>query len=255
MFFFRLHRWLALEGNTQAVGKHLVALSTIAAILLSIGGVIVYYPRIKRGFTKSLKLNSNCKGRAYLSNLHSVFGMWTLPFMLIMSLTGLYWSYDWYREALFSIAGVEMQKRVAPPKSNHSSINYNEIQKTVEIFELNAPNDFKSATLKVVPSGSKYSVTYLLNDATHFRESNTMLIDSSGVLKHNLYANKKMGEKFIASMLALHSGEFFGFIGRFVWFVSSLAMGFFAATGYILYYKRYKATSSKSTIQMAVSCS
>ena len=47
MFFFFLHRWLTFEGDTQWIGKNAVALATIACIILTIGGVIVYWQRIK----------------------------------------------------------------------------------------------------------------------------------------------------------------------------------------------------------------
>src|SRR5574344_736297 len=36
MFFFKLHRWLTFEGDTQWIGKNAVALATIACIILII---------------------------------------------------------------------------------------------------------------------------------------------------------------------------------------------------------------------------
>ena len=41
MFFFKLHRWLTFEGDTQWIGKNAVALATIACIILTIGGVFL----------------------------------------------------------------------------------------------------------------------------------------------------------------------------------------------------------------------
>ena len=40
------------------------------------------------------------KGRAFNWDLHAVFGTWALLFYLCASLTGLYWSYDWYRDGM-----------------------------------------------------------------------------------------------------------------------------------------------------------
>lgn len=116
MFVFRLHRWLAFEGTIQGVGKQAVALATIAAIILTIGGIIVYWPRIKNGFVKSLTFSFKHKNRAFLSTMHSAIGMWVVPFFLLMCLTGLYWSYDWYRSAMFTVFQVEQPKRAAPPQ-------------------------------------------------------------------------------------------------------------------------------------------
>ena len=258
MFFFRLHRWLTLSGESQYIGKHIVAITTIVAILLTIGGVIVYMPKIKRGFLKSMSINSKCKGRAFVSSLHSAVGMWVVPFFLIMSFSGLYWSYDWYREALFKMAGVQPLKRVAPQKGAKTAIDYDEISKVVSLFEQNVKGEFKNANLRVVSNDGKYNISYLFADATHFRETNTMVLNSQGVLKSTLFEEKKTGEKLMASMLPLHSGEYFGAIGQFLWFISSMAMGLFAITGYMLYYARYKANAKKqdstATTVLAPSC-
>ena len=44
--------------------------------------------------------------------MHSAIGMWIVPFFLLMCFTGLYWSYDWYRSAMFTIMQVEQPKEL-----------------------------------------------------------------------------------------------------------------------------------------------
>lgn len=246
MFFFRLHRWLMLSGESQYIGKHIVAITTIAAILLSISGLMVYMPKIKRSFLKSMRINSKCKGRAFISSLHSAVGMWVIPFFLIMSFTGLYWSYDWYRGVLLKIAAVEPSKKLVPQKATRTVIDYDEINKVVSLFEQNVKSEYKNANLRVTSNDGKYNISYILADASHFRETNIMTLNSQGVIKSSLFEEKKTSEKLIASMLPLHSGEYFGIIGQFLWFISSLVMGLFAITGYQLYYARYKENAMES---------
>ncbi|MBK6548721.1 MAG: PepSY domain-containing protein [Arcobacter sp.] len=65
MFFFKLHRWLTFEGDTQWIGKNAVALATIACIILTIGGVIVYWSRVKNNFLKSFTFSFKSKNRAF----------------------------------------------------------------------------------------------------------------------------------------------------------------------------------------------
>lgn len=112
----RLHRWLALSGDAREVGKQTVAISTVALIILVISGVIVYWGRIKHAFFKSFTFKFKHKGRAFLSTMHSAIGMWVLPFYLLAALTGLYWSYGWYNNMLYSIAGVEKPQRNKQPQ-------------------------------------------------------------------------------------------------------------------------------------------
>ncbi len=60
------------------------------------------------------------------------------------------------------------------------------------------------------------TISYLYADATHFRESNSMEIDpnKSIVVKEAKFEDKKLNEQLMSSMLPLHSGEYFGWIGQ-----------------------------------------
>ena len=260
MFFFFLHRWLTFEGDTQWIGKQLVAISTIVAIFLTIGGVVVYWSRIKANFLKSFTFSFKYKKRAFLSTMHGAIGMWVIPFFLLMCFTGLYWSYDWYRSAMFSVMQVEQPKRAAPPTQTSNQgqgeeqragtlqnrtqvISYDDIKQTVEIFNKNVSRDYKNANLRLTPSkDATYTISYLYANATHFRESNSMEIDQnkSLVIKETKFEDKKLNEQLMASILPLHSGEYFGWFGQLTYFISSALMALFAITGYMLYYDRWK---------------
>ncbi|MCR2446398.1 PepSY domain-containing protein, partial [Salmonella enterica] len=45
-------------------------------------------------------------GRGFLWSLHSVVGTWVLLIYLMSALTGLWWSFDWYRSAANTLLGV-----------------------------------------------------------------------------------------------------------------------------------------------------
>jgi len=248
MFVFRLHRWLAFEGSMQVVGKQAVALATIAAIILTISGIVVYWPRIRRGILKSFTFSFRQKNRAFLSTMHSALGLWVVPFFLLMCLTGLYWSYDWYRGAMFSVLGVEQPKRVVPSVAQNQKIVFDDIEETIKIFENSVEKEYKNASLRVNPSkNGTYTMTYLFADSTHYRETNSMEIDvqKQEVVKQMKYQDKKLNEKIASSILPLHSGEFFGWFGRMAYFISSALMALFAITGYMLYYDRWKKKRAK----------
>ncbi|PRM97152.1 PepSY-associated TM helix domain-containing protein [Aliarcobacter cryaerophilus] len=269
MFFFRLHRWLTLSGDTQWIGKNAVAVATIACIILTIGGVIVYWSRIKSNFLRSFTFSFKHKNRAFLSTMHGAIGMWVIPFFLLMCFTGLYWSYDWYRSAMFSIMQVEQPKRATPPtqavqigqqKEKQSEkdqksekqpevISYETAQKVADIFNQTVSRDYKNANLRLTPSkDAVFTISYLYADATHFRESNSMEIDpnKSLVVKEAKFEDKKLNEQLMSSMLPLHSGEYFGWIGQLLMFIASSLMALFVITGYMLYFDRWKKKRAKA---------
>lgn len=274
MFFFKLHRWLTFEGDTQWIGKNAVALATIACIILTIGGVIVYWSRVKNNFLRSFTFSFKSKNRAFLSTMHSAIGMWVVPFFLLMCFTGLYWSYDWYRSAMFTVMQVEQPKRAEQlaqtqednkekeqnktqnnDKSNLNrqnkieGISYENAQKVADIFNQNVSRDYKNANLRLTPSKDGiYTISYLYADATHFRESNSMEIDpnKSIVVKEAKFEDKKLNEQLMSSMLPLHSGEYFGWIGQLLMFIASSLMALFVITGYMLYFDRWKKKRAKA---------
>jgi len=247
MFFFKLHRWLTFEGEYRSFGKNIVAISTIVCIILVISGIVVYWPRIRYSFFKSFIFSFKTKKRAFLSTIHSAIGMWLIPVLLLMCLTGLYWSYDWYRSAIFSLMQVERPKNIQQ-KETLKPISFKDIQKAVDIFKQNVQKDYKDANLRLIPiKENVYTISYLFTDATHYRQINLMEIDIAKleVLKDVKYLDKKLNEKIMSSMLPLHSGEFFGWIGQLIFCISSALMSLFVITGYMLYYDRWKKKKAK----------
>jgi len=242
MFFFKLHRWLTFQGEYRSFGKNVVAISTIVCIILVISGIIVYWRKIRYSFLKSFTFSFKSKKRAFLSTMHSAIGMWLIPVFLLMCLTGLYWSYDWYRSAMFKLMQIERPKSVQQ-KETLKPVSFKDIQKAVDIFKQNVQKDYKDANLRLTPVKENiYTISYLFTDATHFRQTNIMDIDifKSKVVKDVKYTDKKLNEKIMSSILPLHSAEFFGWIGQLIFCISSALMSLFVITGYMLYYDRWK---------------
>jgi sulfite reductase (NADPH) flavoprotein alpha-component len=97
---------------------------------------------------------------------------------------------------------------------------------------------FTTATFTFEP-GKPIDIRYLLTESRHDRANNTVSIDTTGaVLKHEPYADKRTGEKFMASIFPLHSGSFFGVPGSTLYMIASLAMPVFTITGWMLYLDR-----------------
>ena len=279
-FNLRLHRWLAFSGDAREVGKQAVAISTVALIILAISGVIIYWGRIKRAFFKSFTFTTKHHGRAFLSTMHSAVGMWVLPFYLLASLTGLYWSYGWYNDMLYKIAGVEkpqrMQQQAKPegqaesekpegekaqrtenkaekpegekvrvPKQEKS--NFDEYQKAVDMFNVFVQKDYSKVTLRFPQKGSVYSFSYLDTNPDHYRASNSLELDVNSwqLLKHERYEDKPLNEQLMRSILPLHTGEYFGIIGQIGMFIASAAMSLFTITGFMLYFNRTRKKKKK----------
>ncbi|MDE5625513.1 MAG: PepSY domain-containing protein, partial [Muribaculaceae bacterium] len=103
---FKLHRWLLDSANPHGdglkVGKLLVGISTLVFVIALISGVVIWWPRARKKLGRSLSIPFNKGWKGFFKGLHVAGGMYALLFVLAMSLTGLTWSFDWYRTGFYA---------------------------------------------------------------------------------------------------------------------------------------------------------
>ncbi len=108
---FKLHRWLLDSANPHGegvkVGKTLVGISTIIFVIALITGVVIWWPRARKGLRHSLSISFSHGWKGFWKGLHVAGGMYALIFVLAMALTGLTYSFGWYRTAFYAVCGVD----------------------------------------------------------------------------------------------------------------------------------------------------
>lgn len=114
---FKLHRWLLDSANPHGdgvkVGKLLVGISTLIFVIALVSGVVIWWPRARKNLRKSLSVSFSKGWKGFWKGLHVAGGMYALVFVLAMALTGLTWSFDWYRTGFYAVCGVEHTPRGA----------------------------------------------------------------------------------------------------------------------------------------------
>ncbi|MCD8091686.1 MAG: PepSY domain-containing protein [Bacteroides sp.] len=108
---FRLHRWLLDSMKPDGGifwGKMIVGTATLMFVFVLISGIVVWWPRTKKVLKNSLKIVTGKGLRRFWYGLHVAGGMYALVFLLVMALTGLTWSFSWYRTGFYKVFGVEM---------------------------------------------------------------------------------------------------------------------------------------------------
>ena len=76
-------------------------------IFVLISGIVVWIPRTAKAWKNSFKISVNKGWRRFWYDLHIAGGLYTFLFLLVMSLTGLTWSFGWYRTGFYKVFGVE----------------------------------------------------------------------------------------------------------------------------------------------------
>lgn len=240
---FKLHRWLALGD----LGKQITAFSTLALVFFCVSGLYLRWPRQARSLRAWLKLDWAKQGRAFHWSLHSVVGTWALAFYLCAALTGLFWSYDGYREGLHQLLvgdapGEQRGPRgpqMMPKLTAHApAIDFAALLKQVKA---QAGEPLRSWNVRLPQSAQQpLQVNYLGQSAAHPRAFNQLTLEQGSLtpLNHSPYAQKPFGTQLWESIYVLHSGEYFGALGRFLMMLASALMPLFFITGLWLYLDR-----------------
>ena len=122
MKIMRLHRWLLDEykrDGSFAWGKTIVGYSTLVLAIIIISGLVIWYPRNKKALKNRLKIKTKAGWFRFLYDLHVSGGFYAALLLLILALTGLTWSFGWYRDAFYTAFGISTTSKQthAPTKT------------------------------------------------------------------------------------------------------------------------------------------
>ncbi len=253
-FSEQLHRNLVMPGGNQGFGKIIVGVSTLILIYLAASGLYLRWPLLWTRLKVWLKPNFRARGRALWWSLHAVFGTWVLVFYLVMAFTGLWWSFEWYRngESLLLTgkpAVIQGQggggrppqgEAAAPPPVSLDAAWSSFLQTTGGVYET------ASFTLPR-KADDPIAVRILPLDAPHERASDQLKLDanSGAVVSLERYADKTTGEQIYGSVFALHRGSYFGVPGVALFMVASVLMPVFFITGWLLYLGRRRSKAKR----------
>lgn len=107
---FRLHRWL-LDTNPDdgAIfwGRIVVGTSTLLFVVILLTGVVIWWPRNRKMLKNRIQIAVKKGKNRFWYDLHVAGGIYTVLSLLVMALTGLTWSFEWYRNGLYGLFGAE----------------------------------------------------------------------------------------------------------------------------------------------------
>ena len=106
---FHLHRWLL--GSSSGVGKLLTGICTLVLIFILITGILMWLTNRHKPLKASLAIHVTKGWGRFWHDLHVAGGIYATIFLLAMALTGLTWSFSWYRTGFYACFGVESSEK------------------------------------------------------------------------------------------------------------------------------------------------
>ncbi|TDQ11071.1 PepSY-associated TM helix domain-containing protein [Pedobacter metabolipauper] len=227
---------LALHMNLllgDQVGHQVARWSVVCFVLLLITGMILWWP--KKWKRKQLKTNFTIKWNAKFKrlnyDLHKVFGFYAFLLLLIISLTGLMWSFDVVAEKKSKVLSDTTQVMGKSPSDLIFKQAMGSAPQTA-YFLYNFPA-LKSGTVNV----SAYLSEDHLYDRIQFKYDRY-----NGKLLHTGDSFEVLSTvpRIKAMNYDLHTGTLFGLAGKIMAFIAGLIAAALPVTGFLMWYwKRY----------------
>ena len=257
-FMFRMHRWL-LDSMKQDGGifwgKMIVGTSTLMFVFVLISGVVVWWPRTRKALKNSLKIVANKGWRRFWYDLHVAGGMYALGFLLAMALTGLTWSFQWYRTGFYKTFGVEVQpsmghgnaaanatakggKRDGKPegREGRGAHRYSPYTNWQQVYEQLAEANPDYKQISVSDGSASVAVPRFGNqrgtDRYKFNPRNGEITETT------LYKDLDNSGKIRGWIYSVHVGSWGGMLTRILTFVAALIGASLPLTGYYLWIRK-----------------
>lgn len=243
----KLHRWLmnppASKGESSA-GKTIVGVSTIVMTLILFSGIVIWVPRSLKAVRNRLKVSVNKGWKRFWYDSHVSVGIYTSVFLLIMALTGLTWSFRWYRNFAYGLFESHEAKTAIqsghPGNNGHPGKEKNDVSLDFRIWDNVLAEikkeypEYKSITLGVKDA------RVIPTSISHHRKADSITFDSqSGKIKNiDRYSEQSVSTKLKGLFYSFHTGTWGGWATKIIYFLSALAGGIFPLTGYYLWLKR-----------------
>lgn len=250
----RLHRWLLDDGRPEgrpAWGKIIVGVSSIMFVLALVSGVAVWWPKNGPMLRKRLTLMVSKGSFPFWRSLHVAGGMYAIIILLAMALTGLTWSFPWYRSAFYAAFGVE--EAADGGESNaakgHDGGERHRKGKGGHRDKAMAGHAVWQQVYNRLRAANPHAGAITVGDGTasvsHGGLGNSRAADKYTFDKRSgrITSVEKSDDAPPASKLrgwiySVHVGSFGGLFTRVLWFLAAILGASLPLTGYYLWFKR-----------------
>jgi uncharacterized iron-regulated membrane protein len=248
--------WSLLLRN--GIGQPIVGWSTMAFVVLSITGLVLWWPRRsartgrrwtkaarKQGFT--IRWGARFKRLNY--DLHNVLGFYTLLVALILGLTGMVFAFAWFSKGVGAIGGktaaadtTQLPWPLAAPGSFDASRRLDDAFTAIRARYPDARRIGLSP-----PAGNTLYCSAYDGRETYYDRTDFVLNLGTGRLATTRFAQRGTGDRLVNMNYDIHVGAIGGLPGKILAFLVSLVCASLPVTGFLYWLWRAKHHSSTTS--------
>ena len=253
-----LHRWLldSMKPDSEGIfwGRIIVGTSTLLFVFILLTGLFLWWPKKLKGVGKRLKISLRQGRQRLFYDLHTVGGVYVFVLLLAMAMTGLTWSFEWYRTGFYKVFGAEMaeggkgDKGDKGPKKDKSKdapreegaeqaklpASYIYWEEVVEYVREVSEADYPEITVK------DGEVEVPLAGLGNSRAADSFRFDkkTGQVTEYKAYREAKRDKKLRGWIYSIHTGAWGGLFTRICYVLAALFGASLPLTGYYIFYQR-----------------
>ncbi len=241
-FATNLHFYLC-AGKT---GLLVSGWAALGLLLLALTGLVLWWPGVAR-WRSALLFRPRVRLRRLIWELHTVVGFWTLPVLILLTVTGLYFAFP---KPVTSISLALTASHPAPtpapaalaPSTAPLLTVDQALARARDILPANAQPSYFALPAR---PGAPFYTTGYVTGAAPFSQLISLTLDphTGGPLSRTDTRDLPRGNRLIQLFFALHFGSFagpgpLGTAIKLLWVLAGLTPALLAITGALMFYNR-----------------
>lgn len=282
---FSLHRWLMLdriekpligELPNRNLGSYITGTATILFTIGVITGLIIWFPKRIKNWKQGLKIKTG-NWKRLNHDLHNSLAFYSIIILFLMGVTGPFWSFPWYKEALQKSLGTYKEQPAEsrsgnavnptgtgtanqnpganPGESGNQSVALMamDLERIVQLTD--SVLDYEGSYRVSFPqqpedliSVNKYKTGFFAPAAADKIQMKADLeIDEVQIFKE-----KPLNERISSSIKSIHIGDVYGSFSKILYFLACLVATSLPFTGTLIWINKMKKKKNPAHSSKAV---
>jgi uncharacterized iron-regulated membrane protein len=229
----------------EKIGHYVVGYSVLSFVIVLLSGFFLWFP--KKWTLKSIKNNFTIKWSAKWKrlnyDLHQILGLYAFFVLLLTSLTGLVWVFDWMQDSVRFVAngGKHIEKSAILVSDTLEPQAVSGLDKAFTTTAARYPDAY--AYLVLLPAKATSTINTLVYKKNWNRFDRLLIVYdrySGKLLSNTSFQNLNNGDKAYQLNFDLHTGAYMGLFGKMLSFFAALACSTLPVTGFYIWWGKKK---------------
>lgn len=235
----------------EKIGHYVVGGSVLMFVILLVSGLVMWWPKKwnKAGRDKSLKIKWDASTKRVNYDLHNVLGFYVSIILLVTSMTGLVWVFEWVENSVRFVAnGAETVGKTKLPLSDTSLSRAGSGVDRAFLMARTRNPGAKAYQVNFPPKANGainiFSFPESWNRYSRVQENYDRY--SGKLLRAASFSQLNGGDQIYQLNFDLHTGAVLGLPGKILTFCAGLIAASLPVTGFVIWWgRRSKKKKSK----------